>query len=178
MKKLSVAAILAFCLFLTACGTSASSDQKSSTKSAGASVKNESSTKKSPTNQKRSGKIAIVTIGGKRFEMELYDNPSARALIKVLPMTITASRWGDGEYYGEILKPIPSKGKKTAVFDVGEIGLWPAGNAFCIFFGPTPVSDDDQPKMDSSGIPLGKITSDVSSLKSMADSVDVTVTLK
>lgn len=119
-----------------------------------------------------------MTIDGKTFEMDLYDNPSAQALIKTMPMKIKASRWGEGEYYGEIPKSIPSEGKKTDQFDVGEVGLWPEGNSFCVFFGPTPVSKGNQPKMDSPGIPLGKITSDVSALSSMDGSVDVTVKLK
>ncbi|MCO7127924.1 cyclophilin-like fold protein [Sporolactobacillus shoreicorticis] len=178
MKKFVIAAILLFPLLLSACGSNASSDQKSNTKPSTASQKSSNSANTNETDSKRSGKTAIVTIDGKTFEMDLYDNASAQALITAMPIKITASRWGDGEYYGKIPKSIPSDGKKIDLFDVGEIGLWPAGNSFCIFFGPTPVSEGNQPKMDSPGIPLGKITSDVSALRSMDSSVTITVKLK
>jgi hypothetical protein len=30
------------------------------------------------------------------------------------------------------------------VVDMGDLGYWPPGRAFCIFFGPTPVSRGEE----------------------------------
>jgi len=98
----------------------------------------------------------------------LYDNPAARALLKALPLTIGMTRWGDGEFYGEIGVKILAEGDRREFFERGEVTLWPDGNAFCIFFDKTPVSIDDRPRGASPCIPLGKITKgDLSAFKSM-----------
>ena len=99
----------------------------------------------------------IIEIQGSQWEVFLYDNASARALQAALPQTISLDRWGD-EYYGRLPAKLPSHDEPRELFDVGEVALWPPGNAFCIFFGPTPASTDSRPRMASPGFPLGRIT--------------------
>ncbi|MDF2523613.1 MAG: hypothetical protein K0R31_1254 [Clostridiales bacterium] len=98
-------------------------------------------------------------INSELYEIELYNNPSSKALYETLPQRISMSIWG-GEYYGPLSVKIPSDGEKRDTFEKGEVALWPSGNAFCIFFGPTPVSLGNEPRMASPGIPFGKIISD------------------
>jgi len=118
----------------------------------------------------------VVTIDGQDFEISLYDNPAAEALLKGLPQTIRLSRWGDGEYYGGIPVKIPTDGKRQVFFERGELAFWPPGNALCIFFDRTPVSSDDRPRMDSPGLPLGQIVKgDVNAFRAMSDSVTATL---
>ena len=93
----------------------------------------------------------LITIGTTTFSVELYDTQAAKSLRKQLPQTIRMHSWGN-EYYG-------------------EVALWPAGNALCIFFGPTPASVGDEPRMASDGVPLGKITGDISALKKLKGSL-------
>jgi hypothetical protein len=121
----------------------------------------------------------IISIGATRFELALYDTAAARSLVQVLPQEIRMNRWGD-EYYGELPQPIRHDGDaERDVFEVGEVALWPAGNALCIFFGPTPVSRHGEPRMASKGVPFGKIVGDVEVLKTLPASLDaVSVTLK
>lgn len=123
-------------------------------------------------------KLLIITVGNQTLEVELNDSDAAKQLVEALPQKISMSRWGDGEYYGKISIPISSEEEKRDDFDVGEVALWPSGNAFCIFFGPTPASDGEKPKMASPGILLGKITSDISKLKSMRVQEEMTLSLK
>ena len=42
-------------------------------------------------------------------------------------------------------------GKENGQVDceVGDIGYWPDGNGFCIFFGPTPASKGEKPRAAS-----------------------------
>lgn len=120
----------------------------------------------------------IMKINGEIFEIETYDNPSTQALIDSLPTHIKMSRWG-GEYYGTIQKQIPADSAMKSFFEEGEVALWPDGNAYCIFFGPTPASTDHRPKMASPGIAFGKIVSDnIDSLDNMSGQIQIELTVK
>jgi len=121
----------------------------------------------------------ILNTGALCFEVFLYDTAAARSLVLTLPQKIRMNRWGD-EYYGELSQRIRHDGDaERDVFEVGEVALWPAGNALCIFFGPTPVSRNGEPRMASKGVPLGRIAGDVSALKKLPDILDdVAITLK
>lgn len=113
----------------------------------------------------------IMKVDGETFEVELNGNKAAEALKQMLPLSLGMSRWGD-EYYGGLPGKIPAKDEMTDAFEVGEIAYWPPGNAFCIFFGPTPASMGDEPRMASPGILFGRIAAgNVKKLKAMAGSV-------
>ena len=128
----------------------------------------------------------VITIENKSFEVELYDTAASRSLLKVLPQTIGMTRWGDGEYYGKISKNIDYQNDALReVFEIGEVALYPAGffrpsgNSLCVFFGPTPSSKADEPRMAAEGAPFGRIQGDVSAFKTYAKSLEnVTVTRK
>lgn len=85
----------------------------------------------------RSATISIQT--------EVFDTPTGRAILEALPLESIANVWGD-EIYFEIpvqLDPKPDARQDVAV---GDLGYWPRGPAFCIFFGPTPVSRGPKPR--------------------------------
>ena len=72
------------------------------------------------------------------------------------------SRWGD-EFYGSLAQKVAYSGDTLQdVFEIGDVALWPDGNALCIFFGPTPASRGSEPRMASPGVALGKIVGDAS----------------
>lgn len=106
-----------------------------------------------------------ISIGGHSLAATLGDGPAARKLADSLPLTLSLARWGD-EYYGALPVKLPAGEPRRDVFEVGELALWPDGNAFCIFFGPTPASQGTEPRMASPGIGLGRITTDAAVLKS------------
>jgi hypothetical protein len=118
--------------------------------------------------------VLIIEIAGERYPVQLYDNPAAAALAAALPQTVAMSRWG-GEYYGKLAVALPACGEHRDDYAVGEIAFWPPGNAFCIFFGPTPASTGAGPKMASPGVPLGKITVDATTLGAFGPSVKATL---
>ncbi|MGE0355777.1 MAG: cyclophilin-like fold protein [Burkholderiales bacterium] len=107
----------------------------------------------------------IIDIGTSTLEVELNDGLAASQLAAALPLEIAMSRWGD-EYYGSLPVTLSSGEKRRDVFGVGEVAYWPPGNAFCIFFGPTPASVGEEPRMASPGIALGRIVSGVAALRS------------
>jgi hypothetical protein len=57
-----------------------------------------------------------------------------------------------------------------------RIDIWPAGSAFCIFFGPTPVSKTEKPRAYSPVNILGKIEGDVSPLRDVPHGATVQLT--
>jgi hypothetical protein len=119
--------------------------------------------------------VLIVEFDRGSLEVELNDGAAAAQLAASLPQKIAMSRWGEGEYYGTLAAPIASKEKRRDVFEVGEVALWPDGNAFCIFFGPTPASHADEPRMASPGIPLGRVVSGISLLERLGATARATL---
>jgi uncharacterized protein len=68
----------------------------------------------------------------------LDDSGTAAAIWAALPITARASTWGDEIYFPIPVRGEAEDGKETV--DLGDLGYWPPGTAFCIFFGPTPAS--------------------------------------
>lgn len=118
--------------------------------------------------------MLILEIDGLALEVELNAGAAATQLAAALPQELDLSRWGD-EYYGTLAVAIDSREKKRDVFEVGEVALWPPGNAFCIFFGPTPASHGEEPRMASPGIPLGRIVSGAPGLRTRGPSLRATL---
>ena len=118
--------------------------------------------------------VIAIEFGGHSLAATLGEGPAARKLAESLPLTLALARWGD-EYYGALPVKLPAGEPRRDVFDVGELALWPDGNAFCVFFGPTPASRGAEPRMASPGIGLGRITHDVAVLKSQGPTLRVSL---
>ncbi len=59
--------------------------------------------------------------------------------------------------------------------EMGDLGYWPPGKAFCIFFGPTPVSEGAEPRPASPVNVFGKITGDATTLTQVSQGADITI---
>ena len=94
----------------------------------------------------------------------MNESPTALKLWDALPIEGKASVWGKEIYFAI---PVSTSEEPEARVDVevGTIAYWPAGEAFCIFFGPTPVSRSDTPRAYSPVNILGTIEGDVSLLE-------------
>ncbi len=57
--------------------------------------------------------------------------------------------------------------KPTEELKVGDLAYWPEGNGFCIFYGKTPASTNDEPKPASSVTIIGKIKGNLEKLKKL-----------
>jgi len=100
-----------------------------------------------------------ITAGSVTMEAELNDSPTARMIWEALPITGRAKIWGD-EIYFEIPVRVEQSPDARADVGVGELGYWPVGRAFCIFFGPTPASTGDQPRAASPVNVVGHVLGD------------------
>jgi hypothetical protein len=90
---------------------------------------------------------------------ELNDSPTAQLIWEALPMAGQANAWGD-EIYFTIPVQAEEAPNARADVEVGELGYWPVGEAFCIFFGPTPVSTGDKPRAASPVNVVGRVLGD------------------
>jgi uncharacterized protein len=99
---------------------------------------------------------------------ELNDSPTAGAIHGALPLEASAQTWGD-EIYFPI--PVTQKLDDTAaeVVAVGDLGYWPTGRAFCIFFGPTPASRGDEIRPASAVNLVGKVFGDAKAFRAVQD---------
>ncbi len=122
--------------------------------------------------------VVVAEAANIRLEGELNDSPTAQALAAVLPITGEAHRWGDEIYF-----PVPhvvAELDDTAqmVVQVGDLGYWPTGRAFCIFFGLTPASVPGEIRPASAVNVVGKLSGDPCCLTLVAEGTRVRVEKK
>lgn len=60
---------------------------------------------------------------------------------------------------------MPLDESATTKVSIGDIGYWPPGNAFAIFFGPTPMSKGAEPVPASEVNIVGRIAGDATILR-------------
>jgi len=99
-----------------------------------------------------------ITAGAVSAEARLNDSKTAGAIWDALPIEAKGQTWGD-EIYFDIGLSAPAE-KAREVVDVGDLAYWPPGQAFCIFFGPTPASRGDECRAASAVNVVGKIVGD------------------
>lgn len=102
------------------------------------------------------------------LQARLNDTPTAEELWKQLPLESQVNTWGD-EIYFEIPMNMPEEPDSREIVEVGDLGYWPVGKAFCIFFGPTPVSTDQRPRAYSPVNIIGEILGDSQALRAVKD---------
>ncbi|MHB9027809.1 MAG: cyclophilin-like fold protein [Candidatus Latescibacterota bacterium] len=111
--------------------------------------------------------IAIsIIIANEKVPAELNDFATARAIADALPIETRFSTWGDEIYFPIPVKRGSENGK--SVVELGELGYWPPGNAFCIFYGATPGSTEDHIEPASPVNPIGKVSGDPKIFRSLA----------
>jgi len=115
-----------------------------------------------------------ITAGQARVQAELNDTVTARAILEALPLEARASRWG-GEIYFSIPVEEGLEGSAREVLQPGEIGFWPPGSAFCIFFGRTPASEGDEIRAASAVNIVGRIEGDLEGLWNVRDGARISI---
>lgn len=113
-----------------------------------------------------------IKIGHVALEAELNDTPTARKVAKVLPLKTTFNTWGDEIYFSI---PVEAELDESAREEVafGDLGYWPTGQAFCIFFGPTPMSTPGKIIPASAVNIIGRVIDDVANLKEVMQEKEV-----
>jgi len=117
----------------------------------------------------------IISVGNVSLEAEMLDTPTAKKILEALPFESSANVWGD-EIYFDIPLSLEQEPSARADVEVGDLAYWPAGPAFCIFFGPTPVSTGDQPRAYSPVNVFGRVMGDAKQFKGVSSGTAVRVT--
>jgi hypothetical protein len=100
-----------------------------------------------------------ITAGNVSAEGELNESKTADAIWSALPISASASTWGDEIYFS--ISVTAGEENARATVDMGDLGYWPPGSAFCIFFGPTPMSQSPDEIRPASPVNVfGKVTGD------------------
>ena len=114
-----------------------------------------------------------ITAGSVTADAVLNDSDTARAVWKALPLSVAGETWGDEIYFSIPVKAKLEQGRETV--DLGDLGYWPPGTAFCIFFGPTPMSRGSEIRPASPVNVFGKIVGDPTVFKKVRAGTQVRV---
>lgn len=103
-------------------------------------------------------KISTPSTGEVYAELSDENPETARAIWDALPIEGRANNWGDEIYFS-----IPVEAgveNPREVVEMGDLGYWPPGKAFCIFFGRTPASRGDEIRPASPVNVFGRVSGD------------------
>jgi len=115
----------------------------------------------------------VITVGEVSAEAQLNESPTATAIWGALPITAEADTWGD-EIYFDVAVTAGLESLREVV-EAGDLGYWPPGRAFCIFFGPTPMSRGGEIRPASPVSVVGRIAGDPKVFKTVRAGSPVTV---
>jgi len=124
--------------------------------------------------EKKTGKKIRILVTDLKVEAELNDSKTAQLIWEALPIEAKGNLWGDEIYFSIPVKAKQEEGARDVV-SAGELGYWPPGHAFCIFFGPTPASRGDEIRAASAVNVIGKVLSDPKLFRKVKDQAKVTL---
>ncbi len=116
----------------------------------------------------------IISAQGVSAKALLHDNATADAIWKALPIQGRVNRWGE-EIYFSIPVSLKEAGDARDELQMGELGYWPPGKAFCIFFGPTPASRGNEIRAASKVNVFGRISGDAKVFTKVADGAVISI---
>jgi len=105
------------------------------------------------------GKKIRILVSDLKVEAELNESKTAQLIWEALPIEAKGNLWGEEIYFAIPVKTRLETGAREVV-SAGELGYWPTGHAFCIFFGPTPASRGDEIRAASAVNVIGKVLGD------------------
>ena len=117
-----------------------------------------------------------ISVENLSIEAEMFETPTAQKIIEALPLEGSVNVWGDEIYFNiELHLELEPDAREDVA--VGDLAYWPAGPAFCIFFGPTPVSTGDQPRAYSPVNIFGRVSGDTGQFRTVSDGAGIKITL-
>jgi len=120
------------------------------------------------------GRKIRIKAGSILVTAELNETSTAEAVWQALPIKGKANRWGE-EIYFSIPVSLEEENAREVV-SAGDLGYWPPGTAFCIFFGLTPMSRGQEIRPASPVNVFGKIIGDAKVLRRITSGTEITIT--
>ena len=115
----------------------------------------------------------LIRCGDLEAAATLNDSASAQAIWEALPIEGSANVWGD-EIYFRIPVALAEEDAQEVV-GMGDLGYWPPGSAFCIFFGPTPMSRGNEIRPASPVNVFGQVDGEPAAFKQVSGGTQVTI---
>ena len=119
------------------------------------------------------GRAIVIAAGKVSAEAQLNESKTASAIWDALPIDATGETWGDEIYFGIPVRAEADRAKEVVA--LGDLGYWPPGHAFCIFFGPTPASRGDEIRPASPVNVVGRVSGDATVFKKVRAGTRVTL---
>ena len=101
------------------------------------------------------------------MDAELNQSQTAQQIWDALPIEARGSTWGDEIYFSIPVEAEVDNAQE--VVELGELAYWPPGTAFCIFFGPTPMSRGAEIRPASPVNVVGKLIGEPEAFKQVSD---------
>ena len=114
-----------------------------------------------------------ISVGGMQVLARLDDNATADKVWEALPISASASTWGDEIYFRTPVQAEEEDAVETV--EMGAVAYWPPGQAICLFFGPTPMSVGNEIRPASPVNVFGSIEGDPTVLKSVSSGEHIAV---
>lgn len=114
-----------------------------------------------------------IKVNGIEAEAILNNSRTAEAIWAALPVVARINTWGDEIYFAIPVKLELEEGQELVA--AGDLGYWPPGNAFCIFFGSTPVSRGEEIRPASAVTVFGRVVGDATLLRKARSGARVVV---
>ncbi len=112
-----------------------------------------------------------ISAGDVSATATLSDTQTAQAVWDALPLEARASTWGD-EIYFAIPVHLDEEDAQEVV-EMGDLGYWPPGHAFCVFFGRTPASRGNEIRPASPVNVFGKVEGDPTIFTRVSDGAKI-----
>jgi len=120
-------------------------------------------------------KAIIIKAGNLKAPAELNNSETANQIYKKLPIESRVSTWGEEIYFNiPVMADLEGSFAKDIV-ELGDLGYWPQGSAFCIFFGQTPVSKQGEIRPATAVNVIGKVSSDLEAFKKIQEGETITI---
>lgn len=119
------------------------------------------------------GRKIWIKLGLVEAMAELNDTRTAQAIWEALPIKGEVDLWGEEIYF-----PIPVHLELEAgqeLVGIGDLGYWPEGDAFCIFFGRTPISRRGEIRPASPVTVFARVTGDVTVFKHISPGTRIVI---
>ncbi len=118
-------------------------------------------------------KKILIKAGDVTATATLNETRTAEAIWSALPIEARANTWGDEIYFSIPVRMGTERGQETV--ELGDLGYWAPGTAFCIFFGPTPASRGSEIRPASEVTVFGKVDGDAKVFRGVPSGAKVTL---
>lgn len=117
-----------------------------------------------------------ITAGGLEVAATLNETDTSQAIAGALPIEASANTWGDEIYFGIPVEAGLEQGQE--IVELGDLGYWPPGRAFCIFFGLTPASRGNEIRPASAVTVIGRVEGDATVFKQVRSGEAITIEME